>query len=103
MSKGVTDVVNRLNQQSKACPDGKFALVGYSQGAAVMHSVAPKLDAAVAQKVLAIVLYGDGGRTMGKWPGVLAQRVYENCAKGDMVSLFTPSRTTVKSKERRDL
>jgi cutinase len=90
MSKGVNDVVNRLNQQSKACPDGKFALVGYSQGAAVMHGVAPKLDPAVAQKVLAIVLYGDGARMIGKWPEVLAQRVYENCAKGDMVRRLTP-------------
>jgi cutinase len=86
MGKGVSDVVNRLNSQSKSCPDAKFALVGYSQGAAVMHGAAPKIDGPVASKVVAIVLYGDGARKMGKWPANMEKLVYENCAKGDMVS-----------------
>jgi predicted esterase len=29
--------VKYLNNQSKACPNQKFAIVGYSQGAMVMH------------------------------------------------------------------
>jgi cutinase len=86
MGKGVADVIQRLNSQSKACPDEKFALVGYSQGAAVMHGVGAKLDDELMKKVLAIVLYGDGARSMAKWPVPLQSKIYENCAKGDMVS-----------------
>jgi predicted alpha/beta-fold hydrolase len=29
--------VKYLNNQNKACPNQKFAIVGYSQGAMVMH------------------------------------------------------------------
>jgi len=83
-TKGISDVIQRLNSQTKACPDEKFALVGYSQGAAIMHGVAGKLDSEVSKKVLAIVLYGDMTRTMGKWPAALQSKIYENCAKGDM-------------------
>jgi cutinase len=86
MSKGIADVVQRLQSQSKDCPDEKFALVGYSQGAAVMHSVGAKLDNEAMNKILAIVLYGDGARSRAKWPTPLQSKIYENCAKGDMVS-----------------
>jgi cutinase len=86
MSKGVADVVQRLQSQSRSCPDEKFALVGYSQGAAVMHGAGGKLDEGLMSKVVAIVLYGDMARSMAKWPAPLQSKVYENCAKGDMVS-----------------
>ena len=36
---GVDDTIKRLNAQSAACPAQRFALVGYSQGAGVMHGV----------------------------------------------------------------
>jgi len=107
--KGVDDVINRLNSQSKACPDQKFALVGYSQGAAVMHSALatqgkpssggpaerPKLNSDVVPKVLALVMFGDPGfsgtggmaglMTAPAFPEVLNSKVRQNCNKQDMV------------------
>jgi len=80
-STGVSDVQKRLEQQIKACPDEKFALVGYSQGGMIMTTVAPKLSAAVAAKVLAVVLYGagDGGNVAAS----LKTKALANCAPGD--------------------
>jgi len=83
MPTGVSDTVKRLNQQSKDCPTAKFAIVGYSQGAAVMHQAAAKLDASIQQKIVAVVMYGDPGRRMSKFPAKLQARVFQNCAKGD--------------------
>jgi len=82
-SSGVSDTLKRLNQQAKECPGEKFALVGYSQGASVMHSAAPQIDGAVAQKIIAFVMYGDPGRRAGLLSGPLKSKVFENCAQGD--------------------
>ncbi|CAI4215601.1 unnamed protein product [Parascedosporium putredinis] len=38
--QGAADVVARLKAQAAACPNQLFSLVGYSQGASVMHSAA---------------------------------------------------------------
>jgi cutinase len=98
--RGVADVINRLNTQGKACPKQKFALVGYSQGAGVMHgalnpSAKPKLDTAVFDRVLALVMFGDPGYqgqtgpspdALPTLPPVLFERLRENCAPGDPVS-----------------
>jgi len=107
-SSGVDDVINRLNSQHKECPNQKFALVGYSQGAGVMHgafgptgpnypggpAVRPKLDAEVIPSILALVMFGDPGfkgsiPSMmgggGKFPEALFAKLRENCSKGDPV------------------
>jgi cutinase len=81
------DVINRLNKQSTACPNQKFALVGYSLGAAVIHAAGAKMPEALIPRILAVVLYGDpmmvssGG--IGKLPVDLEKRLLENCSKGD--------------------
>lgn len=68
----------------KACPDEKFALVGYSQGGMIMTSAAPKLSAAAAEKVLAVVLYGAGDGS--SVTAAIKKKVLANCAPGDFVS-----------------
>ncbi|KAF2429791.1 alpha/beta-hydrolase, partial [Tothia fuscella] len=84
---GRIDVIKRLTSQSAACPSQKFALVGYSLGAAVIHAAGAKMPEALVPKVLAVVLYGDpllvsaGG--VGKLPAALDDRLLENCSKGD--------------------
>jgi cutinase len=87
-SNGVTDVLRRLNGQSKNCPEQRFAIVGYSQGASVMHAAAPKMEEAIQKKILAAVMFGDPG--LGpqntKFPPILQERLYENCAPADPVS-----------------
>jgi cutinase len=104
---GEDDVINRLNHQSKECPKQKFALVGYSQGAGVVHgafastkrpypggpAVRPKLDAGVMDKILALVMFGDpaySGSTgpsnvAPTFPDPLYAKLRENCAPGDPV------------------
>ena len=52
-----------------------------------MHAAAPKIDAAIVQKIIAFVMYGDPGRRMGLLSGPLKSKVFENCAQGDFVSL----------------
>jgi len=84
---GVEDVVNRLTKQSTACPNQKFALVGYSQGAMVMHSAAPKIPESVLPKILALVMFGDPALRRGAatFPGGLGSRLLEQCAPADPV------------------
>ncbi|TID22001.1 carbohydrate esterase family 5 protein [Venturia nashicola] len=107
-SMGVDDIITRLNTQNSACPDQKFALVGYSQGAGVIHGVfgptgpikpglanpRPVLDTSVIPKVLAVVLFGDPGfkgtvgptgTTVPKLPSAVQEILIENCAPGDPV------------------
>jgi cutinase len=106
---GIVDTINRLNKQHELCPKQKFALVGYSQGAGVMHGVfgppvtyaggpkeAPKLNPNVIPNILALVMFGDpaykgGSGPLGalsggaKFPGLLHDRLRENCAPRDPV------------------
>jgi len=106
---GTDDVIKRLNTQHAACPNQKFALVGYSQGAGVMHgvfapthpsypgsdAVRPTLNPDVIPKILALVMFGDpgfrGGFGLGligggnQFPDVLFGRLRQNCNKGDPV------------------
>jgi cutinase len=94
---GANDIIKRLTDQDQACPNQKFALVGYSQGAAVMHLAAGRIPAAIQSKVLALVMFGDGNvrlGSLGAFPGTMAQRTMENCNPGDPVcspgSCFDP-------------
>jgi pimeloyl-ACP methyl ester carboxylesterase len=81
---GVSDVQKRLEQQVKDCPNEKFALAGYSQGGRVVTMATAKLPPELAQKVLAVVLYGAGNGTAIQ--GLLKDRTLANCAPGDPVS-----------------
>jgi len=100
---GADDTINRLNNQNKACPDQKFALVGYSQGAGVMHAAMspsgkifpglanprPKINDSAMSKIVAIVMFGDPGfkggsnSTTPAFPTTIQKIVKQNCAVGD--------------------
>jgi pimeloyl-ACP methyl ester carboxylesterase len=83
---GPNDIIYRLGNQTKECPDEKFALVGYSQGGSVVSNAANilKTKPELADKVLAIVLYGAGD---GSTLALPASKVLANCARGDLVSV----------------
>jgi pimeloyl-ACP methyl ester carboxylesterase len=81
---GVADVPKRIEKMLKECPDMKFALTGYSQGGMVVTSAAAKLPARLADKVLAMVIFGAGEQSSVKGP--LKDRTLANCAPGDFVS-----------------
>lgn len=70
-TRGVRVLIDTLNVQSEACPDQRFVLLGYSQGAMVIGDAlaAPEsrmvgettgsVRAEAAEQVLGVVLYGD--------------------------------------------
>jgi cutinase len=90
VSTGSNDTVQRLSTQDIACPDQKFALVGYSQGAGVMRRAAPAISPSIQQsKILAVVMFGDPGLknpARGQFSPMIQTRLFENCAVGDPVS-----------------
>jgi cutinase len=88
--------VNRLTAQDKDCPNQKFALIGYSQGASVMHYVAQNTPGAIQKKILAVVMFGDPSYTKKtaaepKFPPGIEKKVLQNCAKNDNVCDTTGS------------
>lgn len=56
-AKGAADVVRHLNEQSKACPKQKFALIGYSQGGDVVYDSTEKIDKSLYDSIVALVLF----------------------------------------------
>jgi alpha-beta hydrolase superfamily lysophospholipase len=81
---GVADVPKRMDAQIKACPDIKFALVGYSQGGSVVSLATATMPSNLTEKVVAVVMYGSGdGSTI---IGSLRNVTIANCAPGDFVS-----------------
>jgi len=101
-SIGVTDVVNHLRSEVSRCPKEVFALVGYSQGADLMHNATIALNAIpnIASKVIALTMFGDpgnrgpnvpsplGGITL-PFPAQFANKLKENCAQGDPICSFS--------------
>jgi hypothetical protein len=88
---GAADVVSRLTSQDKACPNQNFALIGYSQGAAVMNVTAKSIPESIEKKIKALVMFGDptlkpeaSKYTIFSEP--LLKKLYENCEACDMVS-----------------
>ncbi|MFQ6325015.1 cutinase family protein [Nocardia sp. NBC_01009] len=97
LSRGTQDMTDRVIQQSAWCPDQRFILVGYSQGAAVVHGVLGTgivttlpgiypLPGDLQWKVAAVLLFGDPLRLIG-WsvPGHFGWRTANYCAGGDPV------------------
>ena len=83
---GPNDILYRIGNQSKECPDEKFALVGYSQGGIVLYGASKllKQKPELAAKVLAVVFYGARDGSASALP---ASTTLANCARGDFVSL----------------
>ncbi|MEV6428059.1 cutinase family protein [Nocardia sp. NPDC051463] len=97
LSSGTQDLTEHVIQQSVDCPDQRFILVGYSQGAVVVHSVLGTgivttlpgiypLPGDLEWKVVAVLLFGDPLRAIGgSVPGRLSERTVDYCAGGDPV------------------
>jgi cutinase len=58
-NQGATDALARLTAQAAACPDQRYVLVGYSEGAMVMVTLMGRIPANLQSRVAAAVLYGD--------------------------------------------
>lgn len=87
--QGRRDVFNRLTRQSALCPNQKFALVGYSQGASVMHSAADEIPTSLYPRILALAMFGDPElrTSLGdRFPAALEAKLLESCAIRDPVS-----------------
>ncbi|MFC9680914.1 cutinase family protein [Streptomyces sp. NPDC056948] len=99
-AQGNLDLVNHVKSQAAACPNQKFVLVGYSQGANVVDNsigissagavvgspIVATLPAAVEPKVSAVLLFGNPIRALGKSvTGTYQSRTLDLCAQGDPV------------------
>jgi Cutinase len=93
---GIASAVKYIKEQAAKCPNQKFGLVGYSQGADIMHGVGSQLPASFYPSIVAITLFGDPGNRgpnvksplggiVPPFPELLALKVKENCIKGDPV------------------
>ncbi|MFD0692142.1 cutinase family protein [Actinomadura fibrosa] len=99
-SKGNTDLVNHVKSQAASCPNQKFILVGYSQGANVVDNsigvssdgalvggpITATLPGSVESRVAAVLLFGNPIRAIGrKVTGTYAARTLDTCANGDPI------------------
>jgi len=99
-AQGNADVVNHVKSQAAACPNQRFVLVGYSQGANVVdNSIGVSSDGAVvggpivatipadlAPRIAAILLFGNPIRAIGRQvTGPYQSRTKDYCADGDPV------------------
>ena len=97
---GNLDVVNHVNAQAAACPNQRFILVGYSQGANVVDNsmgissdgavvgspIVATIPAAVEPRVAAVLLFGNPIRALGKSvTGTYQSRTIDFCATGDPI------------------
>ncbi|MFD3430097.1 cutinase family protein [Nocardia fluminea] len=100
VQKGNRDLVDHVVEQAATCPDQRFVLVGYSQGANVVDNaigissagakvggpivatLPPQLEARIA----AILLFGNPIRGIGKEvTGPYAERTFDVCNDNDPV------------------
>ncbi|MFF4399498.1 cutinase family protein [Streptomyces sp. NPDC001480] len=99
-AQGNADVVNHVTGQAAACPNQRFILVGYSQGANVVDNsigissdgavvgspIVATIPAALAPRVAAVLLFGNPIRALGKSvTGTYQSRTIDFCAKGDPI------------------
>ncbi|MGK8524235.1 cutinase family protein [Nocardia asteroides] len=97
ISRGTQDMTAHILWQAARCPNQRFVLVGFSQGAVVTHGVLGtgvvtgfggihSLPVGLESRVAAVLLFGDPIRLIG-WgvPGHYAWRTENYCASGDPV------------------
>jgi cutinase len=99
-AQGNADLVNHVRSQAASCPNQRFILVGYSQGANVVDNsigissagavvgspIVATLPAAIEPKVAAVLLFGNPIRALGKSvTGTYQSRTLDICADGDPV------------------
>jgi hypothetical protein len=100
IGKGVTDVIKRLKEQDKACPEQKFAIVGYSQGAGVMHAAASSIPAPIQEKILAVVMFGSLSLILLD-DYILMLHRRSSCGYGTKVPSYFTAKTTSKLRSSR--
>ncbi|MET9088607.1 cutinase family protein [Streptomyces sp. NPDC004237] len=99
-AQGNADLVNHVTGQAVACPNQRFVLVGYSQGANVVDNsigissagalvgspIVATIPAALEPRVAAVLLFGNPIRALGKSvTGTYQSRTIDFCAQGDPV------------------
>ncbi|MCI3275447.1 cutinase family protein [Streptomyces cylindrosporus] len=99
-AQGNSDLVNHVTGQAAACPNQRFILVGYSQGANVVDNsigissdgavvgspIVATIPAALAPRVAAVLLFGNPIRALGKSvTGTYQSRTIDFCAQGDPI------------------
>lgn len=92
--------MNHVRSQAAACPNQRFILVGYSQGANVVDNsigissagavvgspIVATIPAALEPKVSSVLLFGNPIRAIGKSvTGIYQSRTIDFCAAGDPV------------------
>ena len=101
---GAADVTNRIAAVSQTCPNTRFILGGYSQGAAVMDMLlgipplgekvgdvgsAPPMPQSLASKVAAVAVFGNPATKFGNPASValppFAGKVIDLCNPGDPI------------------
>ncbi|WP_084460828.1 cutinase family protein [Nocardia kruczakiae] len=100
VQQGNRDLVKHVTDAAKDCPNQRFVLVGYSQGANVVDNsigissvgakvggpIVATLPASVAPKIAAILLFGNPIRGIGhSVTGPYASRTYDTCTADDPV------------------
>lgn len=56
---GAKTMTKLVTQAASQCPNTRIVMVGYSQGAQVLHKAEKNLSAAVASRVVAVLTFGD--------------------------------------------
>ncbi|TID26593.1 F-box protein pof12 [Venturia nashicola] len=89
---GSTDILQRLTAQDKACPDQKFAFVGFDLGALVIREAAQNITTSIQSKTISVVMFGDPGIKPGirrepipEFAPAFKAKLFENCVIGDPV------------------
>src|ERR1700712_1455837 len=86
--KGVKDVVRRLEERSKACPNQTYALGGHSQGGAVVTAAIKEnliKGSDIEKRIIAVTMFGSPPCT--DFPDKIEPaRCRSFCNKGDDVS-----------------
>ncbi len=96
-ASGTTDMTNRVSSEAQRCPNTKFVIGGYSQGASVTDSAVgvrvfggggTPIPASLAPRVAAVVVYGNPaqaqGRSITSSPN-FGSKAAEYCNSGDQV------------------
>jgi cutinase len=99
-AQGNSDLVNHVRGQANSCPNQRFILVGYSQGANVVDNsigissagavvgspIVATIPAALEGRVSSVLLFGNPIRALGKSvTGTYQSRTIDFCAKGDPI------------------
>ncbi|KAI2627145.1 carbohydrate esterase family 5 protein [Xylaria nigripes] len=76
-----------LTLAATQCSESKIVISGYSQGAAIVHAAAKRVTPAVADRVVAVVTFGDTRKAQDKGyiPGIEQSRVLILCHRKDKV------------------